>query len=252
MYGDGWSAALDRSVSEYEDLHRDVAALVVPRVGSLRATGLPVEPYALVDPTGTIMEPVAVFPAGSAGGRLARRDSAAARGGPVALVAFPVGRGGRAGPFDPGRSTGFLPLVPARRQARSRSVTAEFAVGCGESGTGRPAPSRRYAPPTIGHSETVLRHSTSSIGTGVRGRSSTRSRRSGRSRDRTRTTTRCGHSGGSGWGCIGRRYRNGCRGRSRTSGSTSGSTSGYPQGNPCRATTSGLGGRVRMVAALPA
>lgn len=40
---------------------RDLAALVVPRVGSLRATGEPFEPYQLLDPAGRVVLPVAGF-----------------------------------------------------------------------------------------------------------------------------------------------------------------------------------------------
>ena len=40
---------------------RDLAALVVPQAGALRATGRPFEPYQLVDPSGGMVSPAAVF-----------------------------------------------------------------------------------------------------------------------------------------------------------------------------------------------
>ena len=40
---------------------RDLAALVVPQAGALRATGRPFEPYQLVDPSGGVVSPAAVF-----------------------------------------------------------------------------------------------------------------------------------------------------------------------------------------------
>jgi hypothetical protein len=45
----------------YEDRQRDLAELVVPRHGGLCETQRPAEPYALVDPDGEQIEPVAVF-----------------------------------------------------------------------------------------------------------------------------------------------------------------------------------------------
>jgi site-specific recombinase XerD len=40
---------------------RDLAALVVPQAGALRATGRPFEPYQLVDPSGEVVGPAAAF-----------------------------------------------------------------------------------------------------------------------------------------------------------------------------------------------
>jgi hypothetical protein len=40
---------------------RDLAALVVPQAGSLRATGDPFEPYRLLDPSGGVVGPAAAF-----------------------------------------------------------------------------------------------------------------------------------------------------------------------------------------------
>jgi integrase len=43
------------------DSERDLAALQVPQAGGLQATGLPFEPYRLVDPSGEVVGPVAAF-----------------------------------------------------------------------------------------------------------------------------------------------------------------------------------------------
>jgi hypothetical protein len=40
---------------------RDLAALVVPRAGSLEATGNPWEPWRLCDPSGEVVAPVAAY-----------------------------------------------------------------------------------------------------------------------------------------------------------------------------------------------
>ena len=42
-------------------LDRDLAALVVPRLGRLVATGDRYEPYRLVDPGGAVVEPVTAY-----------------------------------------------------------------------------------------------------------------------------------------------------------------------------------------------
>src|SRR2546423_1447585 len=44
-----------------DDLHRDMASLVVPRAGFLQATGGPWDLYRLVDPSGEVVGPVAVY-----------------------------------------------------------------------------------------------------------------------------------------------------------------------------------------------
>jgi hypothetical protein len=44
-----------------QDPQRDVATLVVPRLGGLHTTGTPWEPYVLVDAQGARIEPVSVF-----------------------------------------------------------------------------------------------------------------------------------------------------------------------------------------------
>jgi hypothetical protein len=44
-----------------DDLHRDMASLVVPPAGFLQATGGPWDPYRLVGPSGEIVGPVAVY-----------------------------------------------------------------------------------------------------------------------------------------------------------------------------------------------
>ena len=45
----------------HDDLHRDMASLVVPRAGFLQATGGPWDPYRLVDPSGEVVGPVTVY-----------------------------------------------------------------------------------------------------------------------------------------------------------------------------------------------
>jgi hypothetical protein len=41
--------------------YRDLAALMIPRVGSLEATGDPWEPWRLCDPAGAVVAPVAAY-----------------------------------------------------------------------------------------------------------------------------------------------------------------------------------------------
>lgn len=50
-----------RIMVEQDESRRDLAALIVARVGSLRATGDPWEPYVLADPSGTAVQPVAIY-----------------------------------------------------------------------------------------------------------------------------------------------------------------------------------------------
>ncbi len=40
---------------------RDLAALVVPQAGALKATGVPFEPYRLLDPSGGVVGPAAEY-----------------------------------------------------------------------------------------------------------------------------------------------------------------------------------------------
>ena len=44
-----------------DDLHRDMASLVVPSAGFLQATGGPWDPFRLVDPSGEVVGPVTVY-----------------------------------------------------------------------------------------------------------------------------------------------------------------------------------------------
>jgi hypothetical protein len=50
-----------RLMIERDDSERDLAALVVPRVGAFVETGDVWEPYRLVDPAGQVVAPVAVY-----------------------------------------------------------------------------------------------------------------------------------------------------------------------------------------------
>lgn len=87
-----WLGSL--SVSNGEDVPRELSGLVVPQHGSLEATGDLFEPYRLVDAGGEVVVPVSAFFAELAA--CGRPDDAAfVWDGPAALVPVPVGaRGG--------------------------------------------------------------------------------------------------------------------------------------------------------------
>lgn len=141
----------------------DPVVIVVPPVGTLRATGDPWQPYRLLDPDGEVVEPVAEYLKDlQAAGRTAAtqrsygmdllrwfrflwavevpweqvtRAEARDFARRLQLMAKPVGGSGRAAPPSRGRGAGVPNAV-----------------------TGKPSPAATYAPATAAHSESVLRH----------------------------------------------------------------------------------------------
>jgi hypothetical protein len=156
-----------------DDLHRDMASLVVPRAGFLQATGGPWDPYRLVDRWGEVAGPVAVYLRDlQAAGRTAATQRSYgmdllrwfrfcwAIGVPwdqvtrseardfcrwIQIAAKPggarrrTGRGGSAGEA----AADIAPAAPKRRAANPV--------------TGKPGPGGRYAASTAAHCESVLR-----------------------------------------------------------------------------------------------
>ena len=162
---------------------RDVAALVVPRIGRVAATDDPLEPYQVIDADGAVAAPVASF----------LRELLAASRAPLTLRSYamdllrwwrflaavdvrweqatPVeGRDfslwirqvskPRAGPGSGGGTAAAAGAAGADRRRRPQS--RREGLGRGVPGqvnpvTGKPSPGRGCAPRTANHSETVLR-----------------------------------------------------------------------------------------------
>jgi hypothetical protein len=161
-----------RIMAEQDECRRELAALIVARVGSLRATGDPWEPYVLADPSGTAVQPVAIYLRGlQAAGRA---ETTLRSYGMVLLRWFRFC-------WAADVSWSQVTRVEARDFSRwiqiadkpagsadGQSVTGRRPLslapsGLGGSGapnpvTGKPAPGRKYAAATGAHSETVLRH----------------------------------------------------------------------------------------------
>ena len=87
-----------------KDSERDLATLVVARVGRLEETGSPWEPYRLVDPAGAVVQPAAQFLAElqALGRSEATQRSYGER--PAAVVPVPLGDQGAVGSGHSGRS----------------------------------------------------------------------------------------------------------------------------------------------------
>ena len=99
------------------EVPRELAGLVVPRRGSLEATGDLFQPYRLVDGAGAVVVPVAAFFAElAARGRPATTQRSYGMDGPVALVPVLVDARDGVGSGDSGRGARFLPLVASQCQ----------------------------------------------------------------------------------------------------------------------------------------
>jgi hypothetical protein len=185
---------------------RDVATLVVPRIGYVAAADDPLEPYRLLDADGGVVAPVASF----------LRELLAASRAPLTLRSYAMDllrwwrflaaadvRWERATPVEgrdfslwirqaskpragPGRGGGAVAAAGAggadgrRRPQSRREGLAGGLPGQVNPVTGKPSPGRGYAPRTVNHSETVLRTFTTFTGKPAAGRWSTRSRWTGR------------------------------------------------------------------------
>jgi len=142
-------------VIERDGQGRDLSSLVVPRVGSLLETGDVWEPYRLLDPAGTVVEPAAAYFKDLQGiGRPATTQ--------------------RSYGMDLLRWFRFLWAVRTLWDQATRDEASDFSrwiqisdkprrVGAPAASavpnpvTGKAGPGPKYAPTTRGHSETVLR-----------------------------------------------------------------------------------------------
>ena len=141
---------------------RDLAGLVVARVGRLVATGEQGEPYRLVDAGGDVVGPVALFLRElSAAGR----SVATLRSYGMDLLRWwrflhAVDMGwDRATRVEARDFSCWIQLTVKQRRLATQSDTGWSSVvsGAPNSVTGKAAPSDGYAPATVAHSETVLR-----------------------------------------------------------------------------------------------
>jgi site-specific recombinase XerC len=151
-------------VTESGDGDRDLGSLAVPRSGALVATGLPFEPYQLVDPCGDVVGPVAAYLRELQG---RGRPEATQRSYALALLRWfrfvwaagvPWEQATRAEARDFMR---WLQAAdkPARAHWRTGSPPGEGTLEPGRVNpvTGRKSPGRGFAPATAGHCESVVR-----------------------------------------------------------------------------------------------
>ena len=141
---------------------RDLAGLVVDRVGRLVATGERGEPYRLVDASGDVVGPAAVFfrELSAAG-----RSVATLRSYGMDLLRWwrflhAVDMGwDRATRVEARDFSCWIQLTVKQRRLATQSDTgwSSAVSGAPNSVTGKAGPSDSYAPATVAHSETVLR-----------------------------------------------------------------------------------------------
>lgn len=155
---------------EWDKTPRDLAALVVAQVGSLRSTGDPWEPYRLVGRDGAQVGPVGAYLRDL---QAAGRPATTQRSYAMALlrwlrflwaVGVPWDQATRAEARD---FSCWIQIAakPMRAHWRRRGAVGvpepvsgvTSARGTPNPVTGKPGPSRGYAPTTSAHSETVLR-----------------------------------------------------------------------------------------------
>ena len=171
--------------------YRDLAALVVPRAGSLEAAGDPWEPWRLCDPSGAVVAPVAAY----------LRDLQASGRPETTLRTYAI-----ALPrwfrflWAAGVAWDQATRTEARDFCRWIQLTAKPGAALGGQGpaggaragtrnpvTGKAVPGRWYAPATAAHAESVLRgfygfHRDAGTGPMVNPFPLARSRRGGRAR----------------------------------------------------------------------
>jgi len=170
------------------DSGRDLAGLVVPRIGKLvEQLDVPGEPYRLVDAAGVVVEPVGVF---------FRELSASGRSAATVrsygmdllrwwrfLAAIDV-TWDRASRIEARDFSCWIQTTAKPRRTKTGSP-GKKAAGTANSVTGKPSPGSQYAVTTVAHSETVLRtfyefHLDAGTGPIVNPFPLDRSRRSGR------------------------------------------------------------------------
>src|SRR5712664_2971128 len=128
-----------------EDSERDLAALVVARVGRMEETGSPWEPYRLVDPSGAVVQPADRF--------LAELQ---ALGGPwdqaTRIEARDYSRWVQAG----GKPES-IRWSPGASEPAAGEAACSVAAPRPNRVTGKTPPGPAYAPATAAHGESVLR-----------------------------------------------------------------------------------------------
>jgi hypothetical protein len=156
-----------------DDLHRDMASLVVRSAGFLQATGGSWDPYRLVDPSGAVVGPVTVYLRGL---QAAGRSAATQRSYGMDLLRWfrfcwaieaPWDQATRSEARDFCRwlQVAVKPVSPRWRVEQGGAAgerAADIAVTLSARGpvnpvTGKPAPGGRYAASTAAHCESVLR-----------------------------------------------------------------------------------------------
>ncbi|MGI8312865.1 tyrosine-type recombinase/integrase [Saccharopolyspora hattusasensis] len=148
-----------------EDPSRDLASLVVRRVGSLVETGDPWDPYRLVDPDGGVVGPVVVYLREL---QAAGRPATTQRSYGLALlrwfrflwtveVAWNEATRVEARDFSRWIQIAGKPAQPHWRSPDAEP-TVSVRAGSPNPVTGKQSPGREYAPATVAHCESVLRH----------------------------------------------------------------------------------------------
>src|SRR6266849_5902818 len=130
-----------------EEPSRNLAALAVPRRGSLAETGEPFEPFRLLDPSGQVVGPVAEYlrELQGCGRPQATRVEARDFSRWVQITAKPAQPHWRHRADGPASPTGSQRPADARGLYRPKPTA------------GKAPPGVRYAPATAAHGETVLR-----------------------------------------------------------------------------------------------
>jgi integrase len=148
---------------EQDESRRDLAAVVVSLAGALLPTGDPWQPYRLLDPDGEVVEPVAEYLKDL---QAAGRAAATQRSYGMDLlrwfrflwaIEMPWDQATRAEARDFARRL-LLIDKPVRRRGPAALRSNARAAGIPNAVTGKPLPGPKYAPATVAHSESVLRH----------------------------------------------------------------------------------------------
>jgi integrase len=151
-----------------DDLHRDMASLVVPRAGFLQATGGPWDPYRLVGPSGEVVGPVTVYLRDL---QAAGRTAATQRSYGMDLlrwfrfcwaIGVPWDQATRSEARDFCRWIQIAAKPGGPRRRTEGETAADIASTAHKRRaanpvTGKPGPGGRYAASTAAHCESVLR-----------------------------------------------------------------------------------------------
>ncbi|MDJ1136835.1 tyrosine-type recombinase/integrase [Streptomyces iconiensis] len=140
---------------ERDGQDRDLRSLVVPRVGALLETRDVWEPYRLLDPAGTIVEPVAMYLKDLQG---IGRPATTQRSYGMDLLRWFRFLWAIRTPWDQAtrdEARDFSRWIQISDKPRRPGAIAASAIP--NPVTGKAGPGRKYAPTTCGHSESVLR-----------------------------------------------------------------------------------------------